>query len=228
MLIEESEILNPLSADVHRELGVPYLKRGMGAEFEEHYQLAVKYHPVEWQGWRGYIYLYFYRDYENAIKDFNALDTLTPNFVDYPQATSVHFMRAISYLKLEQYDQALSFLDQHLTEELRTSTEDYIDSKTFLYQGIAHYKKGDLIQAKASFNRGTTNAPDNADLWFWTAKLAIANGDKNQAKSALEKSKIQLQKEYINKRNYVEEFFQIYPADIEELEEEIRFTFTKL
>ena len=223
-ILEEAVTLAPQHVMANREIGVPYLKRGFAAEFEQYYQKVIDLDAKEWQGWRGYLYLYFYRDYERAIADFDATDTLTPNFVDYPQSTSVHFMRAICYLKLEQYDDALAYLDKHLTEELKTTTEDYIDCKTYLYQGIAHYHKGDLEQAKASFKRGTDNAPYNADLWYWTAKLATEKNEKRQALAALEKGEAQYKKGYQNQRPYVEEFFQLYQSDFDELRAVINFS----
>lgn len=221
LLIDEAFLHNPESGDVHRELGVPYLKRGMAVEYDKDYSNAVFYDAVNWQGWRGYIYLYFYRDYERAISDFDNLDVLTPNFVDHPQATSIHFMRGISYLKLDKYDEALDYFDQHITEELRTVKEDYIDHKTFLFQGIAHYKKGNKVAAKASFARGTKIEPDNADLWYWTAKLAHEMGDEKNALIALEKAQVQFEKGYENHRPYVEEFFQTYQSDLDELKRAI-------
>lgn len=221
MTLKEAIQLSPQRAELYREVGVPYGKRGMAVEFDPPYSKAVELDPLNWQGYRGYMYLYFYRDYERAIADFKALDALTPNFVDYPQATSVYFMEAVAYLMLEEYDTALSLFDQHITEELRTTTEDFIDLKTFVFQGIAHYKKGDLALAKQSFDRGTNNTPYSADLWYWTAKLAQETGDKTTALAAIEKAKIQFDKEYFNNRPYVEEFFQIYELDITELKAKI-------
>lgn len=223
MVLEEAIRLTPQRADLHREIGIPYGKRGMAVEFHPPYSRAVELDPENWQGYRGYMYLYFYRDYERAIADFDGLDALTPNFVDYPQATSVHFMRAVAYLGMEDYDTALAYFDKHITEELRTTTEDFIDLKTFVFQGIAHYKKGDIAAARKSFDRGTTNTPYSSDLWYWTAKLAQERGDKITATNAIEKAEIQFKKGYSNNRPYVEEFFQIYEGDIQELKEKINY-----
>ena len=220
-LLEESVKLNPINADIHRELGVAYLKRGLPHEFEKHYGDAIKYSAVDWQGWRGYIYLYFYRDYERALADFQALDVLTPNFVDYPQSTSILYMSAVCYMKMEQYEDALTYFDKHITEELRISTEDFIDSKTFLFQGICHYKNGDKKAAEASWDRGLKNASDNADLWYWKAIINNENGKQAEALVAIDKAQDQFDKEYYNHRPYVEEFFQIHQTDIEEWKAEI-------
>lgn len=217
MILEEAISLRPEQADLWREKGAATLKRGMAADFHEFYGKAAQYDPAGWLGYRGYMYLYFYRDYERAIKDFNTLDDLTPDIVDYPQSTSIHFMRGICYLQLGEYKKALSFWDRHLVEELRTTTEEYIDPKTYLFQGITYWKMGDFEKANSSFERGLKNHPYNADLWLWTAKMAIQNGDSNMAKQALEKAQTQFDKEYQNYRPYVEEFFQMYQSDIDEL-----------
>ncbi|MEM6316036.1 MAG: tetratricopeptide repeat protein [Bacteroidota bacterium] len=222
MLIEEGLSLDPDNVELNREVGIPYLKRGFAAEFEKYYQRTISLDPTEWIGWRGYLYLYFYRDYERAIADFDATDSLTVDFVDYPQATSVHFMRAIAYLKLKKYDEALLYLDMHLTEELKTTTLDYIDAKTFLYQALAYYKQGALAKAREYLKIGTDNAPYSADLWYWTAKIALEQGQQEIAREALEKGQTQFRKGYQNQRPYVEEFFQLYQSDFDELQAQLK------
>ena len=219
--MEEAWALDSQNASIIREVGIPFLKRGFAAGFYPPYERAIAMDAVTWQGWRGYLYLYFYRDYERAIEDFNAMDTLTPNFVDYPQATSVHLMRAVAYLKLENYDECLRFLDMHIEEELKTATAEWINPRTWLYLFLAHWGKGDLAKAEESLKRGLKNRPDNADLWYWQSKLSLQKGQQQQAKDALEKAYDLLQKDYNNYRPYVEEFFQIYEADIMELKDEI-------
>jgi len=217
MVLREALQLQPTNATLWRELGVPYGKRGIATEFYENYRMAAQYDPLNWLGWRGYMYLYFYRDYEKAIADFDSLDKLTPNFVDYPQSTSIHFMRGICYLKLEQYDKALSFWDAHIEEELRTSSEDYIDPRTWLFQSITYFKMNEIKKAQESIDRGLNNVPENADLLFWSAKLSLQNKDYNKAQIELEKAQTQFDKGYNNYRPYVEEFFQTYQSDIDEL-----------
>lgn len=217
LVLKEAIKLVPEQADLWREIGVPYGKRGMAAEFHENYSKAVQYDPLNWQGWRGYMYLYFYRDYERAIKDFDALDVLTPGFVDYPQSTSIHFMRAVCYLQLNQYAKAIDYWDKHLEEELRLSTEEYIDSKTFLFQGITYLKMEDLKNAALCFEKGLKHYANNPDLWFWSSKLALNNGDLDKARQALDNAQIQFDNKNQNYRPYVEEFYQLYQSDIDEL-----------
>jgi len=213
---------NPNHAELWRELGAPHIKRGFAAKSWEYYGKTVALDPRGWQGWRGYLLLYFYRDYENAIADFNATDTLTPNFVDHPQSTSVDFMRAICYLQLGQYDEAQRFLEKHIADEIKVVGERYIDSRTFLYLGMAAFKKGLFEEAEAAFRRGLKNADGrNADLWYWTAKMTLLRGHKTEALEAIGQADLQFQKGNYHYRDYVEEFFQIYPEDIQALHTQI-------
>jgi tetratricopeptide (TPR) repeat protein len=213
--------LYPERAILWRELGAPSVKRGFGQKTHEYYAKAVELDPVEWQGWRGYLYLYFYRDYERALNDFITLDTLTPGFVDYPQATSIYFMQGICHLQLGHLDLAIDFFDRHIEEELKNVEEEYIDAKTFLYKGIAYIEKGELQQAKASFERGLKNVEDkNADLWFWLAKTEALLNNKDGFQQALEQAVHYYNRTYYNQRPYVEEFYQLYPEDFGDLEDQ--------
>lgn len=217
LVMQEAMRYDPSSPIPHRELGAPTVKRGMAKDFYRHYQNAVTRDPVEWQGWRGYLYLYFYRDYERALADFQALDTLTPNFVDYPQATSVLFMSGICYLQMGQYEEAIRFFDLHIAEELKTVEESYIGTETFLFKGIARAKLEDWAGAKATFERGLRNAEGkSADLWFWLSQAAAELGDTTQAREALENALLQFDQGYYHDRPYVEEFYQTYREQLVE------------
>lgn len=220
-VLHEALKLQPEEAHLWREIGIPYGKRGFAAEFYENYGKAAKYDPLNWQGWRGYMYLYFYRDYERALQDFNELDALTPNFVDHPQATSIHYMRAICHLQMDQYEKAHSYWDLHIAEESKSVGEEYIDSKTYLLHGITFYKQDNLNEAMKSFEKGILYDKSNANLWYWKAKLAHQLGNQNTAAEAVKKAKYYYHKESYNDRSYNEEFYQTYLLDIETLQAKI-------
>lgn len=139
-ILEESIINNPENAATWQEIGGPYLKRGLAKEAMHFYGKAVKLDPVSWQGWRGYLYLYFYRDYVNAIADFDATDILTPDFTDYPQGQSVDYMRGLCYYGLEDYTTALQFFSKYIEEVTLEKEESWVDVYAFLYRGLTFEK----------------------------------------------------------------------------------------
>ena len=218
MLIEEAKKYNPEHASVFREQGIPYLMRGMASKFYPYFQKMVQADSVEWQGYRGYYYLYLYRDYERALADFNDVDERTPNFVDYPQTISVDYMRAICYEKLNQPQKALEFIDKHLEKEQTTVGEGYIYAVAFICKGLAHEKLNQLDAAKNIYKRGIKIHPKNADLKYYYGKLLLKLGQKTEAAEVLAESRDQFKKEEHNTRPFSEEFYQIYLLDIEEAE----------
>ena len=155
-LVEHAIALDPNNADARRELSIPYLKRGMPGQWKPLFDKAVALDPVNWQGWRGYLYLYFYRNYEKAIEDFDATDQLTPDFDDYPQGQSVNYMRGVAYMGLEDWDKAKLYFDTYINEQIATSGEDYADVTAFLYRGIIAYQNNEHRKCYRRFSKSFT------------------------------------------------------------------------
>ena len=221
MILKESCAFNPKSGTVWREFGVPYLKRGFAAEWFENYEKAVSLDPLNWTGWQGYLYLYFYRDYERAIQCFDKTDDLTPDVVDYPQSLSVDYMRGISYLKLDKYKEALDYFNKHITYESESTGVEYIGSNTFLYKGITQMKMSDLEEAILTFKLGLVYNPDNSDLMFWIAKAKFEQRENFEALRYVRNAIIQFKKGQFNERGYTEEFFQSYLPEMKTWERKI-------
>ncbi len=220
-LIEEAVIYNNKHPNVWRIPGISFLKRGIPTEVYERYRKCVELDPINWQGYRGYCYLYFYRDYKRALKDFDELDVLTPDFLDYPQATSIDYMRAICYYGLNQPQKALEYIDKHIATETKTVGINYIGSVSFIIKGKAHEMLGQLSEATKAYETGLAANEKNADAAFYLAQRYSQDGKRAKAKELITMAKQNFMAGYSNSRPYVEEFFQVYLADIEELEMEL-------
>lgn len=222
-LLEEAAMYNELHPEVWRERGIPYLKRGIAHGYYEPYQKCAELDPVNWQGYKGYCTLYFYRDYESALNDFDKLDPLTPDFIDYPQATSIEYMRAICYFGMGQYENALRFIDKHIEYEIKEVGLNYVTSVAFILKSEAHLALHQLDDAQASLELGLKAHDKNADIEYRLAKIHYKKGQNKDAMKYADKSKQSFLEGFTNSRPYVEEFFQVYLADIEELKEKIEF-----
>jgi len=219
IVLKEALSYQPENAMLWRELGVPYGKRGIAAKYSELYSKAVEYDPLNWQGWRGYMYLYFYRDYKRALKDFNELDKLTPNFVDYPQSISIHFMRGICHMQLREYELAHAYWDKHMKHELSIdSDERFIDSKTYLFKAVCYYKEDNFTASKVWIERGLKYHAANSDLHYWSAKINYKLKDYKEAEKSIQLAKKYHELGNFNDRPYVEEFYQTYSIDISDFQ----------
>ncbi len=219
--IEKAIALDTTYAEAIRELSVAHLKRGMPHKWKPQFDKAVRHDAKTWQPWRGYLYLMFYRDYKKAIADFNASDTLTPNFIDHPQGHSVDYWRGIAYLGMKDYENSISYWDKHIKKETKDTGEDWVEINAFLYRGIAHYESGDKEQALANFDKVVHYFKQSADAKYYKAKLSLEAGDKKMAASLIEEAMIDYEAGFYNNRDYVEALRQIYWEDLEALKQSI-------
>ncbi|MEO1258525.1 MAG: tetratricopeptide repeat protein [Bacteroidota bacterium] len=208
-------------SEIHRELGIPYLKRGIAHTFYPHFQKVIQYDVLNWQGWRGYNYLFFYRDYERALQDFIEMDNLTPGVVDHPQALNIDYLKAICYLKMGDHQNALQFFNKQIKYEMESVGVEYMEPVSFLYRGIAYWEIGEFAKAKRSFEMALENDRKNADAAFWLAKYWLQAGNQKKAKEMIAIAKDFSIKGYDLRRPYVEAFYQTYLADIEEFATEL-------
>ncbi|MDT0620709.1 tetratricopeptide repeat protein [Croceitalea vernalis] len=218
--IEEAIAADTTYAEALRELSVAYLKRGMPHKWLPQFNKAVRHDPKTWVPWRGYLYLYFYRDYKKAIADFNASDTLTKH-IDYPQGHSVDFWRGIAYLGLKDYDNSITYWDKHIKKETEDTGEDWVELEAFLYRGIAHYESGNNQKAMKDFNKAIQYFKQTADAKYYKAKILLVQNKKEAAQKMINEAMIDFNSGFHNNYHYVELLHQIYLSDIEELKSEI-------
>lgn len=220
-VLKESFSLNPQNSDTWRYAGLSYLKRGMAKEMMHYWAKAVELNPVKWQGWRGYNYLYLYRDYKRAIGDFDATDTLTLNFTDYPQGQSVDYMRGICYFGLDDYQTAIKYFSKYIDEVISESDESWVDTYAFLYRGLTFEKLGKSETALADFDLALKYYPNLSDCLFHKSRILHKRGEYEEALRLVRKAKIFFKQGYYHQRPYIEVHEQIYLLDIELLEESI-------
>lgn len=216
--IERAIAIDPSNCDAIRELSVAYLKRGMPDKWKSQMDKAVACNPEIWTGYRGYNYLWFYRDYNKAIKDFNATDSITPTFTESPQGHSVDYWRGIAYLGLKKYDSSLVYFNKYITTETEGNGEDWIEVTTFLYKGIVHFENNEPQKAIESLDKCIQyNSNKTADGKYYKAMALEQLGQTDQARIQIKSALEDFKKGYYNERPYVEEMRQIYLEDLEAL-----------
>ncbi|MEM1259458.1 MAG: tetratricopeptide repeat protein [Bacteroidota bacterium] len=208
--------LDTTNAAAWREKSVPYLKRGLPYEWKPLFDKAVQYHPEVWQPWRGYLYLMFYRDYEKAIADFNASDTLTPQ-IDYPQGHSVDYWRGIAYLGLKDFKNSIAYFNKHIKKETEDTGEDWVELEAFLYRGIAYYEIGNCREAITNFDKIKQHFISSAEGKYYWAKCLFHLGKTDEALSMLNEAESDYKNQLCLDHDYVEMPYQIYLTDITDL-----------
>ncbi len=203
------------------ELSVADLKRGLPHKWLPQYNKAVQLNPELRIPWRGYLYLWFYRDYKKAIADFDASDQLTP-YIDNPQGHSVDYWRGIAYLGLKDYKKSQDYFKKDIEQQTKHFSEDYIDSTTFLYYGIALMETKDYEIALLNFNKVLQYSNQiSSDAKYYKALIFVAQGELVKAKTEIKNALIDFNNGYYNQRAYVETLRQLYVQDFERLEQSL-------
>ncbi len=217
---KEALALDSTDAGTWRELGTARVKRAILDEMYFYYGEAVKRKPEKWAGFRGYLYLYFYRDYERAIADFNLGDEANGQ-VDYSQGQNHDYMRGICYYGLEDYSAAYTFLSKYIYQVTTDEGEEWVDVYAMLYKGLALIKLDSLDEAIIEFDRVLKYYPNLSDCFYHKARIYVARGQFDLAIKELDLAETYFKKGYYHQRPYVEVLEQIYLQDIMKLRKEI-------
>lgn len=219
--VQEALMLDSVSGDAWREKAIPYLKRGIADSFYINYEQAVKYRAEKWSGFRGYIYLYFYRDYQRAIADFDYNDELMGE-VAHSQGQNHDYMRGICYYGLKNYEESLNQLTRYIEKVTSEEGAEWVDVYALLYQGLAYAKLHRYDEASIAFDKAEKLYPNLSDLFYHRARIACMRKDYESALKLLEIAKTHYNSGYYHQRPYVEVLEQVYLQSIEQLEEDVR------
>lgn len=210
------------NGELNRSKGIAYLKRGYAAMAYAYDKKAADLDPEFCAGYMARNWLYFYRDYKTCLQEIDHLDTLTPNFVDYPSSVSIDYMRGVCYLQLGNIDTAIYYLDKHLKFEKENSGVEYVGVMPFQLLAIAYHKKGAFENAEKYFSEGIKYNANSADIHYYRAINFLASGKKSKAIEEYEIARSQYDRGIKNTLPYVEEFYAIYDKDLITLKKQLQ------
>lgn len=222
--VKESMEFDSTDAGTWREFGTARVKRGILDEMYYFYEEAVKRKPEKWAGFRGYLYLYFYRDYPRAIADFNLGDDVSGQ-VEFSQGQSHDYMRGICYYGLKEYEASLDALSKYINKVTIEEGEDWVDVYAMLYKGLALMKLDRPEEAIVEFDRALKYYPKLSDCYYHKARIEASFKNYTEALDLLKKARNYFNEGYYHQRPYVEVLEQIYIQDIDSLETEIKGRF---
>jgi hypothetical protein len=134
----------------------------------------------------------------------------------------VDYLRGLCYLGLKDYANAKKYFNQCIAEVTARSGEDWVEVKTFFYQGVVHNYLQQPDSALLYFDKGIRYYDKFSECYYYKAKILLGRGKKDEAMQTLLKGKELFQSGYALHHDYVEMAEQLYRSDFEELESEIK------
>lgn len=215
--IKEALSLDSSNGDFWREMGTARVKRGLADEMFYFYAKAAELKPDPWMGFRGYLYLYFYRDYKRAIADFDQMDSITGT-INNSQAQDHDYMRGVAYYGAKNYPNAIKYLEKYID---RISTEvgaEWVDANAHLYLALSLKEYGYNYQPTVeSLKRMLEVYPESADAHYHLALIAYSNHQYPKSREYLTKAITNYDRGFYHNRPYVEVLDQLFPEDLEKL-----------
>lgn len=146
----EKEYNNPKT---HTYLGVLYEKKGLIAQAEKHYRIAMEFDPH---------FIESYLDLGNLYlkeKDFpGAIQTIQKALEFAPQDTQIHYLLATIFKETKQYQEALGEYQKVLEKDPK-----YVLAQNFT--GMIYYELKDFGKAEEAFQKSLTLDPAGADAY---------------------------------------------------------------
>ena len=215
-LFEILKFQDPENDEIYFEQSVAFNKRG---EYKKGFELldqAIELNPKVHLGYRGYMKLRFLRDFNGALKDFNRLDSLTPNFVDAPWGEDINFLRGEAYFGLEDYKKAKAYFEKSIASQ----GADWVDIQAYVYAELCEYRMNNPTEAIAFYQQALEQSEYTVEAHLGLAKIYLVKQDLKNAEIHTDLA----QKYHSYKRNdsYNEYLNEIYKEDIQLLQESIK------
>lgn len=207
-----------LSADTYHTLSVQNLKNGNYAQSHKYISKAVEMDPKEHAGYYGWVLLYYYRDYTKSLKFLNVYDAFTPNFSDFPVGESIHYLKGLAYMQLNELDSALIEFDRYILAEQYADAENFIDIAAFVNKGRVLAKQNKREEAIAVLQKAISIQPQCVEAYYYLTENYLQTGQNSEALVNVELA-IDLFHNYHARDVYVELFHEVYLSDLIRLRE---------
>ena len=207
--------LNPNYDEAWFEKSAWSIKIGDYTNYFKYMNKAVELNPKVHIGWRGVVRLYYLRDYEGAIKDFETYMDLYPNQQNLAaRGEPVLLLLGKAYWQMEEYETAIEYFNDYIEEETETSGEYWVDINAFLYKGICLYKLANYQDALESFKKGIQYNKKFPEAYYHAGKTLVELRKNSQACDYFLKAKQYAENGHIKRDGYREVFGQLYYEDI--------------
>ena len=203
-------------AYAYKVKSIPFLKRGYFIEWKRLMDLAVEYDPVGQLGYRGWCRYQFLRDYNGAIKDFEALGELQ-NDLGYSANGTYHLniAKAVCQDAIGNHELAL----ETILSSLSDSTY-YVGPYDYLHLGMI-YLHLNLSDKAVHALEIQLEQEVNADTHYYLAQAYSNLSKYDLAETNLEESDRLYKLNNFRSDPYSETEGRIYQEDIDQLKTRI-------
>ena len=188
----------PLYKQDKDELGLPFLEK------------AAELNPEKYLDYMAFMKCIFSKNYKAAILDFEKALELSGE--GYVMDHTYYFYIGISYLQLNEFEKAKSFLEKSVLQIETESGRDWVHYLDLMYLGIAKLELKQYEEAILDFDESLLQYENFSDVKYYKAVCLYSLEKNNEGKKLVEEAKVDLiNGNTINEDNV---FYERYPYQI--------------
>lgn len=211
--------IDPTHDKLWQEKAMPFLKNGDWASWLQNIAKSVELKPFEWLPYRGFCRAIFMKDYEIAIKDFEAAEKIKPQEIHFVMDHSHDYYKALCYLELNKPQLALTHIQKSVNWQLKNKGADWVHYSDLFYLAATHYDLKNYPLALENIDKSIEKYPQFPSALYYKALILKSLGREKEALPFIE-SAIRYHKKgfYMNEDN---EAYTHYPKQVglDEMEE---------
>ena len=203
-------------AEIYHALSVQNTKNGNYDIAIEALKKSYEINPRDAGAYYGWVLLYYYHDYEQALQVLNEFDDSTPDFSDWPMGECIHYLKGLAHKEMGQYELALN---EFITSIENTSTENdanWVDYQVFLNKGISLFYLERYADAITAFNQAISNNDKCSEAYYFIGLSQLKLGNNESGCINLDKAHSLVSKGYKSSDPYVELFHEIYIQQVDQ------------
>ncbi|MCF6308535.1 MAG: hypothetical protein L3J09_11355 [Flavobacteriaceae bacterium] len=188
----------PLYKQDKDELGLPFLEK------------AAELNPEKYLDYMAFMKCIFSKNYKEAIIDFEKyLDLYGDGYV---MDHTYYFYIGISYLQLNQFEKAKSFLEKSTHQAEKESGREWIHYLDLMYLGIANMELANYEIAISNFDESLLQYENFSDVKYYKAICLYALGKNEEGGIVI----LEARNDFLNGNTINEDnvFYERYPYQI--------------
>lgn len=176
---------------------------------------TIQLNPKEGSAYYGWVLLYYYRDYEKALKILEQHDAYTPNFSDAPMGEDIHYLKGLCQMQMQDYKKAIEEFNIYINNLATTHGEDFVDVYTFVQKGRCLTQLRKFDEAILAYKKAIKYYKNCTEAYYFMGVTQLKMNKKDSACDNFNIALNLIKKGYKSADTYVEYFHEIYPQQIE-------------
>ncbi len=205
--------IDPTHDELWQQKAMPFLKNGDFGSWLKYIGKAVALNPSEYLPYRGFCRQIFMKDYEAALKDYEAAEKLKPKQkIHIVMDHTFDYYKSLCYMELQKPELALFYIQKSVDEQVKTKGLEWTHHGDLFYLGVMHVEFKNWQLALEYMDKCLKNNGQFPSALYYKALILKQLGRKEEAMPFLDEAEKYLKKGYsMNEDN---EFYANYPKQV--------------